>query len=161
MNPKRKKKHTWLMKHLKWKAIARLKIQRGRQNHFNKWNTRRWQICNWWRIWHCGWKIKYWLPIYEIFFEFFSWKKYSLNPVKLKSNHILKFQNTQNYYADKSDQNLLKWLKFCPTFFCPIRYAVITATITTITTTVIAAFRKILVQFLSLNEEHRKSYNTL
>ena len=38
----------------------------------------------------------------------FSLEKYSLNPVKLKSNHTLKFQNRQNYESDKSDQNLLK-----------------------------------------------------
>ena len=45
---------------------------------------------------HCDWKIEYWLPIDKIFWVFPS-KKYSLNSVKLRSTHILKFQNRQNY----------------------------------------------------------------
>ena len=52
----------------------------------------------------------------------FSLEKYSLNPVKLKSNHTLKFQNRQNYESDKSDQNLLKWPKFCPTTLITKRF---------------------------------------
>ena len=35
MNPKRNKNHPSLTKRLNWKAIARLRVHRGRQNHFS------------------------------------------------------------------------------------------------------------------------------
>ena len=35
MNPKRNKNHSSLTKRLNWKVIAKLRVHRGRQNHFS------------------------------------------------------------------------------------------------------------------------------